>query len=360
MAADEACPMKGGDGPNSYAKNSIYQKGAVDAAKELLSKAIAEKLDLEILLASNSTFQIADLGCSIGPNTFWAIENILEAVELKYQIQGMKKSPITLEFQVFFNDHTPNDFNMLFKSLPLNRQYYAAGVPGSFYGRLFPKASLHFVHSSTAIHWLSRVPKDLADRNSRSWNKGKIQFSHSSDEVIRAFEAQFSEDMECFLNARAQEIVYGGLVALIVSGRPDGTPHSDSSLNVIYHLLGSCLMEMARKGVVSEEKVDAFNITMFYMSPQELKAAVELNGRFTIECMENLPRLSTIDNVTESPQLIASHVRAVTEVLFQQQFGDEILDELFDLYRTKLEEKPSIFDPTKAINFLVVLKRQAN
>ncbi|KAK7849230.1 putative s-adenosylmethionine-dependent methyltransferase [Quercus suber] len=56
---------------------------------------------------------------------------------------------------VFFNDQFSNDFNTLFISLPPNRQYFAAGVPGSFYGRLFPKASLHFIHSSYALQWLS-------------------------------------------------------------------------------------------------------------------------------------------------------------------------------------------------------------
>ncbi|PRQ15953.1 putative loganate O-methyltransferase [Rosa chinensis] len=44
----EAHPMTGGDGPNSYAKNSTFQRGGVDAAKELLSNAIAEKLDIQI------------------------------------------------------------------------------------------------------------------------------------------------------------------------------------------------------------------------------------------------------------------------------------------------------------------------
>nr|XP_028948957.1 probable S-adenosylmethionine-dependent methyltransferase At5g37990 [Malus domestica] len=62
----EAYPMKGGDGPNSYANNSTFQKGYVDAAKELLSKAVAEKLNTDVLLSSN-TFCIADLGCSVGP-----------------------------------------------------------------------------------------------------------------------------------------------------------------------------------------------------------------------------------------------------------------------------------------------------
>lgn len=122
----------------------------------------------------------------------------------------------------------------------------------------------------------------------------------------------------------------------------------------VCQIISICFLQ----GVVSEEKADGFNIPMYYMSPQELKATVELNGSFTIECMENLPRLSTIDDVTESAELVASHVRAVTEGLFQQQFGDEILDELYDLYLTKLEEQPSIFDPTKPISFLLVLKRQ--
>ncbi|KAM0980157.1 hypothetical protein ACFX2J_015745 [Malus domestica] len=127
----ETYPMKGGDGPNSYANNSTLQKGYVDAAKERLSKAVAEKLDVDVLLSSN-TFCIADLGCSVGPNTFIAVDNILEAVEFKFQSQGLNSQ--IPEFQVFFNDHTLNDFNRLFKSLPQTKRYYAAGVPGSFVG----------------------------------------------------------------------------------------------------------------------------------------------------------------------------------------------------------------------------------
>ncbi|PQQ15531.1 putative S-adenosylmethionine-dependent methyltransferase [Prunus yedoensis var. nudiflora] len=178
-----AYPMTGGDGPNSYAKNSTLQRGAGDAAKELLNEAIAEKLDIDILSSSN-TFHIADLGCSVGPNTFFAVENIIEAVKFKFQSQGLNSQ--IPEFQVFFNDHTQNDFNMLFRSLPQNRQYYAAGVPGSFYGRLFPNASIHFFHSSYALQWLSRVPKEVVDKNSPAWNKGRIHYSNSTDEVVRA------------------------------------------------------------------------------------------------------------------------------------------------------------------------------
>lgn len=116
------------------------------------------------------------------------------------------------------------------------------------------------------------------------------------------------------------------------------------------------------QGVVREEKLDSFNIPIYTTSPQELQAAVEKNGCFSTEKMENLPCIPALDieNVTRRAQLIAYHVRAATEGLIKQQLGDEILDEPFGLYSKKLEQQPSIFESGKAINFLVVLKRKAN
>lgn len=75
------------------------------------------------------------------------------------------------EVQSFFNDLPGNDFNTLFGLLPpvkeqaekeggsspLVREYFAAGVPGSFYGRLFPTNSLHFAISLHCLHWISQV-----------------------------------------------------------------------------------------------------------------------------------------------------------------------------------------------------------
>ena len=210
-----------------------------------MNKEIEEKLDVGSIISSStpSNFCIADLGCSVGPNTFSAVKNIIEAVELKCQITSSKIP----EFQVFFNDHTSNDFNMLFKSLPPDRQYYAAGVPGSFYGRIFPEDSLQFVHSSFAIHWLSQVPKEVRDKSSPAWNKGRVHYSNSGDEVVKAYKAQYEKDMEQFLQARAQEIVCEGLMVLIILGITDGIHHSEAGGNKGFDLIGSCLMDMVKK-----------------------------------------------------------------------------------------------------------------
>ena len=217
---------------------------SIGAAKELINKSIAEKLDGNIF-SSYNTLRIADLGCAAGPNTFAAVQNIIDALEIKCRSERKISQPP--EFQVFFNDQASNDFNQLFTTLPPERRYFASGVPGSFYGRLFPSASLHFVYASHSLQMLSTVPKEVTDRRSPAWNKGRIHYSNSTNEVVKAYEAQYAKDMESFLKARAEEIVQGGLLAFVVPGRPNGAPHSEAFGNRTAELLGSCLIDMVNK-----------------------------------------------------------------------------------------------------------------
>ncbi|KAF3437767.1 hypothetical protein FNV43_RR20523 [Rhamnella rubrinervis] len=361
MGLSEAFPMKGGDGPHSYAKNSTLQRNYLEVAKEVMKEAIAEKLDIGAL-NSPKTFCIADLGCSVGPNTFAAVEIIIEGVKTKYD-QSQSLSSQIPQFQVFFNDHVSNDFNMLFTSLPQDKQYYAAGVPGSFYERLFPEASLHFVHSCSSLHWLSRVPEEVTNKNSPAWNKGRIHYGNSGDEVIRAYKAQRERDMDKFLQFRAQEVVHGGLMLVNCTFNHNGTHPSQCTCNLILDLLGSCLMDLARKGRISEEKVDSFNLPMYFMTPQEMEAAVERNGCFSIERMETLPSPRPGNGGNESlVHQMAARVRAGMEDVIPQHFGEDIMDEFLDLYRQKIRE---IFIPFVAKlaggieeRLLLVLKRK--
>ena len=177
--------------------------------EDAIKEAVMESLDLpKVLCDSNNTFVVADLGCSVGPNTFYAMDTIIEAVQRKCNNNS------SLEFQVAFNDRIGNDFNTLFASLPehgRNRNYFAAAVAGSFYGRLFPSSSVHIAYSSASLNWLSKVPEGLTAEGSPAWNAAKIHYSGSSDAVARAYEDQFEEDMEVFFRCRAQEIAAGGL-----------------------------------------------------------------------------------------------------------------------------------------------------
>ncbi|MBA0574511.1 hypothetical protein Golob_001706, partial [Gossypium lobatum] len=101
--------------------------------------------------------KVADLGCASGPNTFFPACGIVDIVTRICQ-EAHCESP---ELQVLLNDLPKNDFNTVFKSVPSfnGRPCFIAGVAGSLYQRLFPTNSIHFVHSSYWLHWLSKVGK---------------------------------------------------------------------------------------------------------------------------------------------------------------------------------------------------------
>ena len=64
------------------------------------------------------------------------------------------------------------------------------------------------------------------------------------------------------------------------------------------------------QGMVIEEKVDTFNTPIDNMCPQEPKEAVEGNGSFSIEIMEDLPVMR--------PNHVVSGCRSKT---LQKKFG---------------------------------------
>ncbi|KAE8679749.1 putative S-adenosyl-L-methionine-dependent methyltransferases superfamily protein [Hibiscus syriacus] len=350
----QSITMKGGDGPLSYAKNSSLQKGVVDATKEMMIHAIADKLDMEKLCSE--AFRIADFGCSTGPNTFFSMQNIIQAVEQKHR----QTNPETaLEFQLFFNDHSSNDFNTLFKSLPPSWPHFIAGVPGSFYGRLFPKSSIHIGHSANALQWLSKVPNQVVDCGSSAYNSGSIYCTGTESEVAKAFASQFENDMETFLNARAEELVNGGLIVILMGGIPDGISLSQTAIGKFYDLLGSCLVDLTNKGLIDEEKVKSFNLPLHFPTAKELKALIERNGRLCIESIDEMTGQVKRVPALPSTENYISLVRAGFEVLIKKHFGNEMVDEFFTYYGQKHLESSFVFGENAVDNTLisVILKR---
>ncbi|KAL0423980.1 UNVERIFIED_CONTAM: putative S-adenosylmethionine-dependent methyltransferase [Sesamum radiatum] len=284
----------------------------------------------------------------------------------------------------------------------------------SYHGRLLPKASLHFAYSSWALHWLSQVPTAVADPNSPAWNKGRVHYLGARQEVVDAYSSQHAEDIETFLEARAQELVSGGLMVLVLSGViPTSAENSNTSYTDIpteMVLISSCLTDMAKKhllfagmwpplvankvrhvliqtpylgvgyvstilapnpivckhvpslvadkGGVSEAKIDSFNFPIYFSFPEELKAIIVRNGSYSIERMEMLenPGKHTLSNANAR----ASFHRAALEGLLIDHFGCEITDELFDRFTHKLQvASPAVLHPDndKSILIFVLLKR---
>ncbi|KAH7572789.1 hypothetical protein JRO89_XS03G0014000 [Xanthoceras sorbifolium] len=216
--------MQGGDDDGSYAKNSQAPASAITLCKPLLLNAINQSMKLffktkeEQEKAEHSiSLRIADLCCATGYNTLATIDMVVETVRLRY----VKECGFEPEIEVFFSDLPTSDFNSLFGSLSTSvfsdhntdvsktRQYYAAGVPGSFYDhRLFPKGKLDIAVSLSALHLLSKV----------------YIIIYYFIVILYNFIVAVVKDLEDFLNCRKEEIAAGGVLFVMMGGRPESQP----------------------------------------------------------------------------------------------------------------------------------------
>ncbi|KAH7575050.1 hypothetical protein JRO89_XS02G0040400 [Xanthoceras sorbifolium] len=199
--------------------------------------------------------KIADLGCSSGPNTLslvWEIIDIIDETGKRVN----RKAPM---FQVFQNDLPGNDFNSVFRSLPIFYEKlmevkgsnfgpcFIAGIPGSFYGRLFPDQSLHFIHSSYSLHWRSQVPEGLVTASGFPLNRGNICMAKSSPAgVHKACLDLFEKDFRLFLRSRSEEMIPG-------------------------------------EGLIEQTKLDHFNLPYYAPAPEEVRHVIETEAYFSIQ-----------------------------------------------------------------------------
>ncbi|ESW28066.1 hypothetical protein PHAVU_003G256000 [Phaseolus vulgaris] len=363
MELTQVLRMNGGDGNTSYANNSFVQQKAISLSKAIREEAITSFYSSRL----PRSLAIADLGCSSGPNTFFAVSELIKTVE-KLCRKLNHKSP---EYKVFFNDLPGNDFNNIFKYLDTFKQKlcdemetgigpcYFSGVPGSFYGRVFPDQSLHFVHSSYSLQWLSKVPEGIDN------NRGNIYIGRASpSNVERAYYNQFQRDFSCFIKSRAEEIVEGGRMVLTILGRRNEVedPASKEGGYLIWELMAIALNDMSLQGIIKEEELDSFNIPQYTPSPSELKLEVLKEGSFAIDRLEvfgvNWNPLERSESVSESGYNLAQCMRSVAEPMLVSHFGEDIIEEVFSRFHKILAHRMSE-EKTEFSNITVMLTRKA-
>ncbi|KAF5740785.1 jasmonate O-methyltransferase-like [Tripterygium wilfordii] len=378
MEVMQVLHMNKGNGETSYAQNSKVQGKILSIAKPVMEEALVEMLSTNYIPESMG---IADLGCSSGPNTLLVISEILDIVCAKCRNLG-RPAP---EFRVSLNDLPTNDFNSIFASLPafynkLNLDKgsgfgpcFVSGIAGSFYGRLFPSKSLHFLHSSSSLHWLSQVPAGLMTSEGAK-NKGKMYISKSSPQcVLDEYSSQFQKDFSLFLRSRAEETVQGGRMALSFMGRRTIDPTTEESCHH-WELLSRALMSMVSEGLVEEEKLDSFNTPYYAPCPEELELEIQREGSFFVDRLEAFEvdwDGGVVDNdiggggdettfctITMGDR-VAKTIRAVVESMLEAHFGGEIMDDLFRRFAVLVDDHFSKAS-TKYINLAISLIKKPN
>ncbi|KAJ0523271.1 putative methyltransferase [Helianthus annuus] len=251
------------------------------------------------------------------------------------------------QFQVCLNDLFGNDFNNIFKLLP---EFYAklkkdkgegfgpcfvSAVPGSFYGRLFPNQSLHFVNSANCNNWLSQVPRGLES------NGSNICMARASPpNVYQAYRNQFHNDFTKFLQMRSEEVVHGGSMILTFLAREVADPTIDDCWAHL-ELLGQSLVDMIKEGLVRESDINSFNVPLYFPCEEEVRNIIEYERSFSLENMNVFkinwdPQDTDYINMNDSDELSQIHaknmsklVKSVYEPLLIFHFGNSIIDLLF-------------------------------
>ncbi|KAG6477407.1 hypothetical protein ZIOFF_066662 [Zingiber officinale] len=282
LKVEQALHMVGGTGETSYATNSRIQEKAIHQTKSMLATAVEETYKA----LHPDQMVVVDLGCSSGPNTLLVLSHVLSVAA---------KLPTTMELQFFLNDLPGNDFNSLFLSLEgfkkrLEREikgdllvpYYVAGVAGSFYGRLFPRASVHLFHSSFCLMWLSQVT---------------------------------SHGIECWREDSFGEALNSMVLEGIIPEEKVDTfnlPSYGASFEEVESVIRNEGLFDLDRAEIFESSWDPFD--------------------------DSKDDLYTISNHTQSGKNMANYIRAVVEPLIVHQFGAAILDDLFERYADRVSK----------------------
>ncbi|VVB05709.1 unnamed protein product [Arabis nemorensis] len=341
--------MQGGEDDVSYAKNSYGPAAALASSKPLLTSAIHS---IKLTKGCSSHLKIADLGCGVGDNTFSTVDTVVEVLRRKLAVIDGGAEP-ELELEVFFSDLPSNDFNTLFQSLKekvngSSQKYFAAGVPGSFYRRLFPKRELHVVVTMSALQWLSQIPEKVMEKGSKTWNKGRVWIQGAEKEVVEAYAGQSDKDLDEFLKCRKEEIVEGGVLFMLMGGRPSGLVSQvgdhDSRLKLLFTtFMDQAWQDLVDEGLIEEEIRDGFNIPIYLRNTEEIAAAIDRCGGFKIEKMEVLkihdPMNAKKQELMKDPQsyglAMANLAQGGLKPMVEAYLGPDLTRKLFKRYATR-------------------------
>ncbi|CAO1941970.1 unnamed protein product [Urochloa humidicola] len=361
MKVERDLHMSRGDGETSYASNSRLQEKSILKTRPVLHEAVAAA-HASASLSSAGAMVVADLGCSSGPNTLLVVSEVLGAVadrrEAELAMMGghgqhPPPPPAKKHVQFFLNDLPGNDFNLVFQSLELFKKlaaakdkgdslppYYVAGLPGSFYTRLFPDRCVHLFHSSYCLMWRSKVPEELA--RGTVLNEGNMYIWEATPpSVVKLYRKQFQEDFSLFLKLRHKELVANGQMVLTFLGRKNKDVLR-GEVSYMWGLLSQALQSLVKEGRVEKDKLDSFNLPFYAPSVDEVKDVIKQSEAFDINHIQLFESnwdphddLDDGDLVLDSVQSgvnVAQCIRAVIEPLIAHHFGEHILDDLFEIY----------------------------
>ncbi|KAK6270657.1 hypothetical protein POUND7_007755 [Theobroma cacao] len=174
--------------------------------------------------------------------------------------------------------------------------------------------------------------------------------------VTKAYLSQFQEDFSSLLKFRSQELAPNGRVVLIFNGRQTADPTNKDTCYT-WDLLAEALSYLVSQGLIDKDKLDSFNAPTFTPSQEEVEDLVEKEGSFTIEFIDTIK--VEVGDAWASAESRAKNVRAFSEPWISHQFGEEIMDKLYEkVTQIVVEDYKLGKQTTMVVNIVAVLKKK--
>ena len=345
------------------------------------------------LLGEKQRFVIVDYGCSEGKNSVYMADTVIDIVRQRQQNQS---------FNVIFNDLPQNNFNKLFENIyegglkdnllssPQGDTKcgsvlaFASGQP--FHLQVVPSDTVNFGYSSSAAHWLTRLPE--------SAEHSHIYVGDAADEEKEKLAEIAAKDWHNFLNLRAIEMAPGARLVVTMAasltahknknvpleriGDSDGRifdsmkcPEEKYSAQIIMNLINDILQELLEEKKISLLQKQNICCPIYSRNIDEVLAPLsqrDLKEKFTVEktqlvqivCPFFEKYLQSGDSEIYAQSLTAMF-RAFTETFLLNQLGSvsglAIIDELFDRVQARIKSQPEYYTFFPIHSLLILEKK---
>ena len=121
------------------------------------------------------------------------------------------------------------------------------------------------------------------------------------------------------------------------------------------------------QGLIEEADIDTFNLPHYNPFIEEVKTIVEKEGSFVIDRLETFDvNLDANDNEENKNyvfdkftcgQNVSHCIRAISESLLADHFGEAIINDLFERYAERIGEHLSM-EKTKNFNIIISMARK--
>ncbi|OAE22761.1 hypothetical protein AXG93_2035s1450 [Marchantia polymorpha subsp. ruderalis] len=184
------------------------------------------------------------------------------------------------------------------------------------------------------------IPEAVQRQDSPAYNDGFVWIHGGKPAAAKAYAEQSRRDLVTFLRARAEEMVSGGLMFLLLKGRKDSDPtvqYDPDGVTMFGTQMEGVFNELISEGLLDASVRDSFNIPMYYPTVDEMREAIDESGSFLVDRLELLndvpanpfTKQELEANPTDCGRKLAKICRSLLGVLVDTHMGVNVADQFF-------------------------------